>query len=1445
MSNTKALLRAVNDLIKHQKWDEAIQSVEDILQREPKNYQAHIFLAFALDKKNQADEAETAYLAATRLKPADTQAWQGLVKLYQRQRGKKLKQYQTAAVKLAEIYRDGNDMHRCQEVIDKFIDHARSHGEKGQYAAALDVILPGSDIYTALEGRVPHPARTYETQAQILEADEKKRINTLIGERRTRLGARLGEVTLEVKREVYGQSRLADVYAKVIDWASDDDVRRTYEEKLLVYRYERMAAWPPGRQKDDEAAVVRKLANDMVIIRHPFKFAWDLAINWQDHKEIAAWDVTVLRQYCTFFPDSDLSRVIMAFLTSDASPFLKEEASQQPQAPAAAAADDDDESEDESEDDEGGGAPTTYVPMTEEDRLLMVMEGVAGVDSLFALRLAGEYYQHHEEHESNVELMRKALEHLKAERAKTGLSFRNTGDAFALHLGTALVFYQSPRHHQEAKGLFDGVLEHDPSSTGAMIGVGLIYEEEEEYAEAISFLERALKRDPDNLRVRTEAAWVKALHGDFETSRGELEACLPLLQERKKKSQASQELLAQTQYRIGYCLWNLDTSRAARKSRNGAYSYFLEALKSNLNYAPAYTSLGKYYADYAKDKKRARRCFQKAVELSTSEVESAERLARSFADDGDWDRVELVAQRVVDSGKVKPPPGSKRKGISWPFAALGVAELNKQNYAKAIVSFQAALRISPDDYHSWVGLGESYHGSGRYIAATKAILNAQRLEQAGSLSGETWFSKFILADVKRELGDFDDALHLYRTVMADRPDEAGVAIALMQATVDSGLDSLDKGFFGKAVDLAAEALRFAAERAPEAIRDTFNYWKAVADACSLFSSVRGRLAAFPADLVRQMLGVEALGPDGPDGVGDDGQPAGELADVLHATILAHKRAIQASANDVYAQAVAYYNLGWAEHRAHACLPARLRKKATKHLKASIACFKRAIELEAGNAEFWNALGVVTSTVNPAVSQHAFVRSLHIDEAGAHVWTNLGTLALLQGDVRFANEAFTKAQSADPDYAHAWLGQGLVALHTGDVKEARGLFTHAADISEASSLATRQRYAVSMFDHVAASPGDLPATSLLQPILALGQLQRLDPRDLAYGHLAALFQERNHEHARAAETLEGVCAAVEADYEATESPESLKRFAMAQADLARAQLAAGAHDAAVEAADLALQLSATDPDGGGSEFSAEERRRVRLSAHVTTGLANYYRSRIDEAVACLEQAMEDDAALRAAAEGEEAGGSNPDVACVLAQVLWATGREDARERARDVLFGVIEHSPQHVRAVLLLGIVALLDNDEESLEAVVAEMQGLRASDEGVTPDDRRQLGEVLRAMAAFGQGQGGEESGPDEAKAHQARVDVMLHPWLPHGWAELASAAAAAKAGGAGEEAQNAAEMALRVAVKGVAPRGDVGAEDLARAYAGTGRARDAQTAIMVAPWEAAGWRALGEVVGA
>ncbi|ORY58778.1 tetratricopeptide [Pseudomassariella vexata] len=1418
MASSTAQLKAVRALLVQQKWQEAIEQASAIVLNDPGNYQAHLFLGRAYAGKNRLDDAEKEYEAAAPLRPSDHQVWQGFIQLYEKQGPIKLIKYQQAALNLAAIFRDQDNMYKCQDVIDKFVDFARAQGSRLQYVQALEVILPGSPIYPALEGRVPRPDKTYDTIAQILEADERRRINTLIGERRTRIGARLNEVTTEVKREILGQSTLGHIYEQLISWSNDDDVRRRYEEKLLQFRYDRLLVFLPGPKKEAELVTVQKLANDMVIIKHPFRLAWDITVNWQDCEDIKDWDFNLLNDYCSHFPESDLYKVLTGFMTSNISPFPKRTA------PASEPAEAKDE-EDTSEDDEDGGAPTSMIPFTDEDRLTMMVEGVATTNSLLAHRLMGEYYQHLEEHESNVELMRKAMRFMIEETTRTGKIFANTNKAFMLYLGTALVFYQSPRNHGEAKFLFDKVLEVDPLSTSALIGVGLIYEEEEEYDAAIDFLERALQRDASNLRVRAEVAWLYALKGDYIKGKAELES---LLQSMSEEKMSSRELLSQTQHRLGICVWNLDDSQAARKSRKGAYAHFMAALKSDFIYAPAYTSLGVYFADYSKDKKRARKCFLHAIELSSSEILSAERLARSYAEDSDWDSVKLVAQRVVDSGKVRPPPGSKREGISWPFSALGVAELNNQEYAKSIVSFQSALRMAPNDYHSWVGLGESYYNSGRYIAATKALLNAQKLEEAsgaGSL-GDTWFTKYMLGNVKHAIGEYDDAIALFRDVSNTRPNEAGVAIALMQSMVDYALDCLEKGFFGKSIGLATDTISFALG-VPTQVSDTFNFWKAIGDASSIFSQIQSHAQEFPTKEIRALLG-EGDEYEGAyqnmhdiDGVGkgvifaeglfsEDERLGVDLTRSLHTSILAHKRAIHASAQDLHAQAVAYYNLGWAEHRAHVCLPVDLRSEQSRYRKAALQCFKRAIELEQGNADFWNSLGVVTSEINPAVAQHAFVRSLHINERSPHTWTNLGALALFQNDVQLANEAFTRAQSNDPDYAHAWLGQGFVALLYGDAKEARGLFTHAMDISESSSTLTRRQYSTSLFDHVLTNPSDLSVISLVHPLFALGQLQALQPQDLAYGHLSALFQERTNDSPRAIATLEKACEQLEADYEATESPVSLGRFALAKTDLARSYLAAGLHEQAIECGEVALQLSSDESE---NELSAEERRKARLSAHVTVGLAQYFSDNVGEALTYFETAL------------DESDG-NPDAVCVLAQVLWAAGTEEARDRARSSLFEVIEKDPSHVQSVLLLGAIALLDGDEESLEAVESELHVLRTSDK-VTDGEHSRIGEVLRAVAVL------STNSTEEAAVTQIQNDIMLYPHLPHGWSRLAEVS--------GEVSL--ADMALDIAMKAIPPRGELEADDLSGAYGGTGKVADAQKAMFIAPWMSSGWDSLSNAV--
>ena len=116
-----------------------------------------------------------------------------------------------------------------------------------------------------------------------------------------------------------------------------------------------------------------------------------------------------------------------------------------------------------------------------------------------------------------------------------------------------------------------------------------------------------------------------------------------------------------------------------------AYRQFIASLKYSPNFAPAFTSLGIYYLEGISppDTNRSTKCFQKAFELDAREVDAAQRLANAFAEDREWDLVQVIAQRVIEG------EGGLGGGLSdsqvalarfkptnaWAWKAVGVVEL--------------------------------------------------------------------------------------------------------------------------------------------------------------------------------------------------------------------------------------------------------------------------------------------------------------------------------------------------------------------------------------------------------------------------------------------------------------------------------------------------------------------------------------------------------------------------------------------------------------------------------------------------------------------------------------------------------------------------------------------------------------------------------------------------
>lgn len=1394
MSSTKTALKAAKSALDSGDYDAAAKEAEKVLSSDSKNYFALLFLGRAYEKQTKVEEAAKAYHTAAEAKPDDSQAWLGLCSLYESQGSKDVDEYREVAVKAAEIFAAADDRERAQTTVDKLVKFAKDHGTKAQYKSALQVMLPGSTVYDCLEGRIPRAVDTLIRIAEMTEDDEARNIKQEINARRTRIGARLGQVTTDVKREVYSKSDLERLYQDIIDWASDDELRRQYEEKLLQRSHEILINLPL-EQKASKLNQVLTLAEGMVIIHHPFQLAWDLVLESRDLEDLRDLDVNILREYTYAFPDAGLGKIVEAWLGSELSPFPPEK------------------------DDEGKDILDAITP---EDRLLMMTDGLALTESSpFAHRLVSDYYLHLEENESAIDTSRAGLDAVKAETESIGMTLQNTRDAINTVLATGLVHFQAPRNHAEARRLFEDILNRKPRFTPALIGLGLIFEEKEEYRNAIAFLSRALQEDPANGQVGVELAWCKALAEDYGQAIHELEDCLQYI---KADDPKSRDLKAQALYRIGICIWNIDNSRQARRDRNGAYSYFLQAIKTNALFAPPYTSIGIFYADYAKDKKRARQCFQKAFELSPAETLAAERLARGFADQGNWEIVEVIAQRVIDTGRARPPPGSKRKGLSWPYSALGVVQMNKLEYQKAITSFLAALRIEPSDYQSYVGLGESYHNSGRYNSALRTFTHALDMADAdGAKSkGEIWFARYMLANVHRELGEYDEAIAGLEGVLREREEEFGVLTSLLQTLVEKAGRCVEVGLFGQAVHSACQAISKAVDIAKKT-PDAFNLWKAVGDAAFVFSWVESAKAEFPRVDLENLLAsgnhtaaynelseIDKVQPPSKQSNEANGDQC-KLHEPVLIGILAYKRAIGSASHEVHAQAVAWYNLGWAEHMAYATTDDKAGKR---YLTAAVRCFKRAIELEAGNAEFWNALGVVTTTLNPKVAQHSFVRSLHLNELNAKVWTNLGVLYLMQSDHELAHQAFGRAQSTDPTYAHAWVGEGLIALLLGDAREALSHFTHAFEISDSSSLISKRQYALSVFDHLLTLPAAFnDLTALIQPVFALEQLHHQRPQELPYQHLEALFYERVGNHLDAVEILTSLCATTEAEYEASESVTALAHFALAKSDLARNQLAAAEFADAATNAEAALDLT-SDTEACGLDAAA--RTRLRLSSHLTAGLAYNFLHRNTDAVSMFKTALQE-------------SDNTTDVVCTLVKTLWAHGGEDERSVAREQLFECIEQEPEHVGAVTLLGAIAALDGDSDTTSAVRDDLLNLRTKD-GLNTREQIDIGRLLTVFAGL---TAETDTHRDAAELAEAQAAILLNPSHAQPWSDLAALS----------RQDYAAEMALKTSKQAIPPSGTMQPEALSKAFAGIGTIGGAQRAICLAPWDGYGWEALSEAL--
>ncbi|KAI0356305.1 TPR-like protein [Trametes cingulata] len=1415
----KGKLKAAREALAKEEYEKARDAALGVLEYEPDSYPAHVFLGLAYINLNEFDKSEQAYRKAIELNPEQLLAWQGVSRFYEKV--ERWEDYARSLERIARLHAAANDAVKCAEALQKLVELRRDVKKSTpMQAEVLYLLLPESDLYSVLSTLPPpdptNPTSTsigsiqsaahnslpiLEELVSIYEQEENNVAQSEIGKRRQRLGAPpVDQIIRDVTLEVLASSKLPRLYDEILNHPNtSDELRRTTEAKLLRMKQRHLFALPATGQhresKAQAAAEVEKLISGMVLLKIPDELAWTLFIESKDAASIEDYDFSILRQFMELFPTSSLAKLLSAYFHY-----------------MAIRLDDEDDEEEEGPD---------IQPDPDVDYIEIMMDAFTSLeDSLLAHRIITQLYEQDADYENAIKLSESGLELVRRSEQNWGRPLKQVKKAFNVTLATSLVHLFPPKNHIRALRIIDDVLAEDPDNIPALMGRGFILQYAKKWSDAEELFAKVVKLNPDDFdqasRAREERAWCIAMFGELQKAADELREVINELD----TLEGHEEDKARCWWRLGRCYWEMGDEH-----REEAYKYFVTSLKRSPNFAPAFTSLGIYYSEFASppDPNRASKCFQKAFELDPREADAARRLAEGFAEEGEWDLVEVVARRTIEGeGGLEEGPEARasRRYLpinAWAWKAVGAVELTRRNYVAAIEAFQIALRTDVDDHMSWLRLGEAYSKAGRYAAAFKA------LEHARELDPTDWIASYFIGEVQRQMGAYEEAIRAFQSILADRPKELGVLHSLGQSYLDLGRFELSTGFSARAETSFISAVRVSLDLLEASSGFRRVAWKTIADALFHLS---GFADISDDDLVREVLTtVIPLVTDHPGkGLADIVPYPLNAADSSNLSLLALETALAAydyrltlGAVDDAAKATAYYDLGSALSTfGRRTSDSARRDRASQH---AIAQFKEALRLEPSNDAFWVALGNATFLSQPGVCQHSYVRALEIDSKNAATWTNLGLFYLHHEDAELANEAFYKAQTLDPDYALAWVGQGLVATANGHDREARALFEHATTLSATVPEADLE-YATRLFKKINESTKSRSASkeAFLPAFFVLDRFCKQRPQDASALHLFGLVCERVGHIGLGIDFIGRAITLLEAAYEETEDPVIERQFTIAHVNVARLRLSTADYEGALESYQVASGLLSEEAEGS-------EAKVLLAQCQFGSGLAHFKLGQLAEALALFE------AAMATAADHPVIRGH---VVVLLAQTLWAIGTDEAKESAKTQLLQSIEYDPENLMAINTLAGMGILTDDDGLVDAALSEVLSLPLDQRHERDPER----DVTYLLVQHHLGQGDARQAMSVAQkavfAEPERTDVRR---------ELASltlrsgksSAALAILGGSSQTQNDLADLRASLALHAVALCVESG-EGVAEAL------KLAQKGVMLSPWDRRGWEAVAYI---
>ncbi|KAJ8681556.1 hypothetical protein QAD02_017348 [Eretmocerus hayati] len=444
---------------------------------------------------------------------------------------------------------------------------------------------------------------------------------------------------------------------------------------------------------------------------------------------------------------------------------------------------------------------------------------------------------------------------------------------------------------------------------------------------------------------------------------------------------------------------------------------FLKGIQADSNNWECLVYLGRYHQEHTKDYERARKCFQKALQINPNSEQAGIGLSLVHRYLKNSDANSQFLNQLTSQGK----------GPKWAFLQLGLQNLDQGNATEAVPILRNAVKTDPTDSNCWECLADAYLARGAHLSALKSY------ERALQLNPESIYSMTQLAHIKLLVGQLASARADFSSILLKSEDNVVALKGLAESCFKLGKEHFASQLLARARDDFQESL----DSLTKVIllkKDLLCIWKLLGD-------VFYHVAILPKKYCYLLVVPELMSSESRENM------TVAQTEIFLLSIRCYSRALNMSKSSSFL---------W--HDLARCYLAQiLLDNSVEREKIASKCFasaKEAVKIDPSSWAHWNLLGVICMLnyfKNYALAQHCFVMALD-RESNPISWTNLGTLYLLLGEPYRANEAFSWAQKTDPAYINCWIGQAFLA-ETLSKKDAMDLFRHATQLGYHHEAAT--------------------------------------------------------------------------------------------------------------------------------------------------------------------------------------------------------------------------------------------------------------------------------------------------------------------------------------------------------------------------------------------------------